>query len=69
MNVPLSYIDINIWLALQTFLLLITVELLSPRYSEINILVDMKRLKKATIFIATLFFINIMIYFVYFIIL
>ena len=64
MRVPLSFIDINIWLALQTILLFITAELLSPHYDKINILIDKRRFRKVTISIAVLFFITIIIYFI-----
>ena len=64
LNIPLDFFDISLWLAYQTILLSITVELLSPRYGQSNIVIDRKRLKNVASAVAVLFIISIMIYFV-----
>ena len=59
MNFPLGFWDISLWLAIAAVILLITSELLSPRYGRINIQLNKKRLRHAAIAVTTLFVITI----------
>mgnify|MGYP001099491669 CR=1 FL=1 len=55
MRFPLSFWDVSLWLAITAILLLITSEMLSPRYGKINIRINRKRLKNAAFALSTLF--------------
>ena len=55
MQFPLSIWDISLWLALTAIILFITSEMLSSRYGKINILIDKKKLKKATFAVSIIF--------------
>jgi len=55
MNFPLGLWDISLWLAITAVILLITSEMLSPRYGKINIRIDRKRLRTAALTVSILF--------------
>jgi hypothetical protein len=41
--------DMGLWLAASSIIMLVTAELLSPYFGRINIIIDIKRLKRAAI--------------------
>jgi hypothetical protein len=49
LNFPLGFWDISLLTAISAIILLITSEMLSPHYGKINILINRKRLKHASI--------------------
>jgi hypothetical protein len=49
MNFPLEFLDIGIWLIWTAIILLITAELIPPRYGEINLVIDRKKLRGAAL--------------------
>lgn len=49
MNFPLGFWDISLLTAITAIILLITSEMLSPHYGEVNILINRKRLKHISI--------------------
>jgi hypothetical protein len=55
MNFPLGLWDIGLWLAIASIILLITSEMLSQRYGKINIRLNKKRLRNASLAVSTLF--------------
>jgi len=55
MNFPLGLWDIGLWLAIASIILLITSEMLSQRYGKINIRINKKRLRNASLAVSTLF--------------
>ena len=59
MNFPLGFWDISLWLAIAAVILLISSELLSPRYGKINIQLNKKRLRTAAIAVTVLFVVTI----------
>ena len=56
---PLSFWDISLWLAITAIILLITSEMLSPRYGKINIHINKKRLRNAALAVSILFLITV----------
>jgi hypothetical protein len=52
---PLNFWDVSLLITITAIILLITSELLSPRYGEINIRIDRRRLKIATLAFSLLF--------------
>jgi cytosine/uracil/thiamine/allantoin permease len=59
MQVPLTFWDISLWLAITAIILLITAELISPYYGQTNILINKKKLKNAALITAILFLITV----------
>ena len=59
MNFPLSFWDINLWLAVTAIILLITSELISPYYGKTNLLINKKRLRNVALTVSTLFLITV----------
>jgi hypothetical protein len=55
MHIPLTFWDISLWLAVTAIILLVTAELISPYYGQINLRADKKRLKNAALITAILF--------------
>ena len=55
MTFPLNLMDITLWLAIMTITLLITSELISPRYGKITILIDRRRLRTIALILGTIF--------------
>jgi len=61
MQFPLSLLDISLWLAITSIILLATSELLSPHYGQINIIIDRKRLRTAALTLGLLFMFTVLI--------
>jgi len=59
MQIPLSFWDISLWLAVTSIILLITAELISPYYGQTNLLINKKKLKKAALTTGILFLITV----------
>jgi hypothetical protein len=59
MQIPLTFWDISLWLAITAIILLITAELISPYYGQTNILINKKKLKNAALITAILFLITV----------
>jgi hypothetical protein len=59
---PINLEDISLWLATTSIILLITVELLSPNYGRINILIDRRKFKNVSYVLSILFLITVIIY-------
>jgi hypothetical protein len=59
MQIPLSFWEISLWLAITAIILLITAELISPYYGQTNLLIDKKKLKNAALITAILFLITV----------
>jgi hypothetical protein len=59
MQIPLSFWDISLWLAVTAIILLITAELISPYYGQTNLLINKERLKKAALLMGALFLITV----------
>jgi hypothetical protein len=55
MRFPLTFWDVSLLITITVIILLITSELLSPRYGKINIRINKKRLRKATLTFAIVF--------------
>lgn len=55
MQVPLTFNDISLWLAITAIILLITAELISPHYGQANLLIDKRNLRKAALVTGILF--------------
>jgi hypothetical protein len=58
---PLTFENISLLLALTAIALLITLELLSSRYKQVNIILDRKRLRIISILTAVFFFVTFLI--------
>jgi hypothetical protein len=59
MDFPLSFWDINLWLAITAIILLITSELISPYYGKTRLLINKKRLKNVALAMSILFLITV----------
>ncbi|MDI6691059.1 MAG: hypothetical protein QME50_04210 [Candidatus Bathyarchaeota archaeon] len=59
MQIPLSFWDISLWLAVTAITLLITAELISPYYGQTNLLINKKKLKNAALITGILFLITV----------
>jgi len=55
MTFPLGFLDISLALAIAAIILLITSQMLSPRYGKINIHIDRKKLKNVAFAVTILF--------------
>ncbi len=60
MQIPLSFSDITLWLAITAIILLATSELISPYYGQTNLLIDKKRLRLAALGVGIIFIISIL---------
>jgi len=61
MQFPLSFWDLSLWLAVTAIILLVTSELISPRYGKTNLLIEKKRLRNVALTISILFLITVII--------
>lgn len=52
---PMNFWEISLLLAVMAVVLLITSEMLSPKYGRVNIFIDKRRLKTVAVFISVLF--------------
>jgi len=59
MQIPLTFWDVSLWLAVTAIILLITVELISPYYGQTNLLINKKKLKKVALITGILFLITV----------
>jgi hypothetical protein len=59
MQVPLTFWDISLWLAVTAIILLVTAELISPYYGMTNLIIDEKRLRKVGLAMGVLFLITV----------
>jgi hypothetical protein len=59
MQVPLSFWDVSLWLAVTAITLLITAELISPYYGQTNLHINKKKLKNAALTTGILFLITV----------
>ena len=61
MNFPLSFWDISLWLAVTSIILLVTSEIITPRYRKTYTLVNKKRLRSITFVMSSLFLMTVVI--------
>lgn len=61
MQFPLSFWDINIWLAVMAIILLATSELISPYFGKTSLLIRKKRLRKTALILGLLFMVILII--------
>lgn len=59
MQIPLTFWDTSLVLALTAITLLVTVELSSPYYGQTNLLINKKRLKNVALTAALLFLVTV----------
>jgi hypothetical protein len=59
MQIPLSFWDVSLWLAVIAITLLITAELISPYYGQTNLHINKKKLKNAALTTGILFLITV----------
>jgi hypothetical protein len=59
MQLPLSFFDITLWLAITALILLVTAELISPYYGRLNLLIEKNRLRLASILVGIAFILSI----------
>jgi len=62
MAFPLSFWDISLWLAVISIFLLVTSELVSPRYGRINMSINKKRLRSIALAVGVLFLMTVCIH-------
>jgi hypothetical protein len=61
MSFPLSFLDISLWLASTSIILLITIELVPPYYGQTKLLINKKRLENIALVLGLLFLITLVI--------
>ncbi len=59
MSFPLSFWDISLWLAITAIILLVTTEMLSPRYGKIAIRINRTRLRNVAFATSILFLVTV----------
>ena len=59
MDLPLSFWDLSLWLAVTAIILLIASELVSPHYGRTSILINKNRLRNAALTMSILFLITV----------
>jgi len=59
MQIPLSFWDISLWLAVTAIILLATSELISPYYGQTNLIIDKKKLGKTALIVGIIFLITV----------
>lgn len=59
MQIPFTLSDISLWLAVTSITLFITMELVSPYYGQTNLVIDIRRLRNATLILGGLFLITV----------
>jgi len=59
MQLPLSLLDITLWLAITAIILLVTAELISPYYGKLNLMIDKGRLRLVSLLVGIAFIISI----------
>jgi len=56
---PLSLWDLSLWISVTAIILLVTSELLSPRYGRTSIIINEKRLRTAALSLGILFILTV----------
>jgi hypothetical protein len=59
MQIPLTFWDVSLVLAVGSITLLVVSELASPYYGQTNLLINVKRLKNAALIMAILFLLTV----------
>ena len=59
MDFPLYLSDISLLLAVESIVLLITSELISPYYGAVNLKISKKKLRNAAVAMSTLFLVTV----------
>jgi hypothetical protein len=59
MDFPLNLLEISLFLAITAIILLITSEILSPRYGKINVQINQKKLRNAAWATSSLFLVSV----------
>lgn len=59
MQLPLSFFDITLWLAITAIILLVTAELTSPYYGRLNLLIEKNRLRLTSILVGIAFILSV----------
>jgi hypothetical protein len=58
-QIPFSFSDLTLWLAVASIILLATSELISPRYGKTTLLIDKRRLRAVALTLGVLFILAI----------
>ena len=62
LQLPISFIEIAVWLTITAIILLFTLEIVSNKYGQINLIIDRVKLDQITrVFAIFAIFINLMI--------
>ena len=59
MQIPLTFLDVSLVLAVTAIILLITTELSSPYYGRTNLVINRKKLKTAALIMGIIFLITV----------
>ena len=59
MQIPLTFWDISLWLAVTAIILLITSELISPYYGRMNLPINKRRLMNVSLGLGALFLVTV----------
>jgi len=59
MQLPLSFFDITLWLAITAIILLVTAELTSLYYGRLNLLIEKSRLRLISILVGIAFILSV----------
>jgi len=59
MQLPLSFFDITLWLAITAIILLVTAELISLYYGKLNLLIEKNRLRLISILVGIAFILSV----------
>jgi hypothetical protein len=59
MQIPLSLLDITIWLAIAGIILIITSEIISPYYGKTSILIKKQRLRNVALILGFAFILTV----------
>lgn len=63
MQIPLSLLDITIWLAIAGIVLIITSEIISPYYGKTSILIKKQRLRNIALILGLAFILTVILQF------
>ncbi len=61
MQLPLTFSDITLWLAITSIILLATSELISPYYGKTSLLIEKKRLRYVALTTGIIFILAILV--------
>lgn len=59
MQIPFTFWDLSLVLAVTSIILMITAELISPYYGQTNLTINKKKLKNAALATGTLFLVTV----------